>query len=267
MSQVATANAHAHSSRAFALERRKALSSGGKAAIKSAGRTGAASGSASSGASTSGSATPAASRAEGGSARAASLARRKAMSTQGKTALDTKDRVRGGSSSQPKKVNADAAERPNTDCGCGCGGEAKDKTSRLETVVPSSRPEATVSSNKGLRPRSRVVRRPQTASSTAKSAALARRKALSSRGKAGLDKNSMSEAQVVRASNPKMTSRELAQVVREQRSKRGGAGQKKSAPCGRPSRQMRKSQETILWALHRMRRGKWAPVKPPAARP
>jgi hypothetical protein len=72
---------------------------------------------------------------------------------------------------------------------------------------------------------------------------------LSSRGKAAMDKNaSMSEAQVVRASNPKMTSRELAQVVREQRSRRGGAGQKKSAPSGRPSRQMRKSQDNTVGA-------------------
>lgn len=245
MSQVATENAS--STRAFALERRKALSSGGKAAIKSAVRTGAASGN-NSGASTSGSAATVASHPAGGSARAASLARRKAMSTRGKTAVVSQDRVRYGSGPQAKKINADTAERPSTDCGCGCGGAAKDKTSRFETVVPSSRPEATVSSNNGSRPRSRVVHRPQIASSTAKGAALARRKALSSRGKAGMGKSSMSEAQVVRASNPKMTSRELAQVVREQRSKRGGAGQKKSTPCGRPNRQIRKSQETKVGA-------------------
>jgi len=70
-------------------------------------------------------------------------------------------------------------------------------------------------------------------SSTAKSAALARRKALSTRGKAGIGSSSMTEAQAARASNPKMTGRELAQVLREQRSRRGAAGQKKSAPTGR----------------------------------
>jgi len=49
----------------------------------------------------------------------------------------------------------------------------------------------------------------------------------------------MTEAQAARAGNPKMSSRELAQVVRDQRSRHGGAGQKKSAPCGR----VRKAQE------------------------
>lgn len=43
----------------------------------------------------------------------------------------------------------------------------------------------------------------------------------------------MSEAQAVRAGNPKLSGRELAQAIRDQRSHRGGAGQKKSAPCGR----------------------------------
>jgi len=246
MSQVATANAY--SSRAFALERRKTLSSSGKAAIKSAGGTGTAVSSA--GSPLASVARPATSsqRASAGSAREASLARRKAMSSQGKSAVAGQDRVRGESSSQPEKGNAGTAEHPKNDCGCGCDGAAKDKTSSLGAVVPSSRAEATASFQHESRPRARMIRRPQLLSSTAKTAALARRKALSSRGKAALDTGAMSGAQAVRASNPKMSSRELAQVVREQRSRLGGAGQKKSSPCGRPSRQMRKSQETKVGA-------------------
>jgi len=224
------------------------MSSGGKAAIKhAAGNSTASGGTSLPEASVSrAAANTVAAQASGGSAREASLTRRKAMSSRGKSGVDSQDRVRAGS--QSSKVNAGTAERPKTDCGCGCGSAAKDKTSSLGASVPSSRPEAAVSSQNESRPRSRVVRRPQMVSSTAKTAALARRKALSSRGKAALDIGVMSGAQAVRASNPKMTSRELAQVVREQRSKRGGAGQKKSAPCGRPNRQMRKPQETKVGA-------------------
>jgi hypothetical protein len=67
----------------------------------------------------------------------------------------------------------------------------------------------------------------------ARAASRARRKAMSSRGKAGLNPNGMSEAQTVRVANPNMSSRDLARAVRTQRSQQGRAGQKKSEPCGR----------------------------------
>jgi hypothetical protein len=43
----------------------------------------------------------------------------------------------------------------------------------------------------------------------------------------------MTEAQTARAADPQLSGRELARAVRDQRSRRGGAGQKKSAPNGR----------------------------------
>jgi hypothetical protein len=43
----------------------------------------------------------------------------------------------------------------------------------------------------------------------------------------------MSTAQTARAQNPQLTSRELAKAIREQNSRRGKAGQKKSEPAGR----------------------------------
>ncbi|MGB5426051.1 MAG: CsoS2 family carboxysome shell protein, partial [Gammaproteobacteria bacterium] len=43
----------------------------------------------------------------------------------------------------------------------------------------------------------------------------------------------MSEAQTARAANPQLSGRELARALREQRSRRGSSGQKKSAPTGR----------------------------------
>ena len=69
--------------------------------------------------------------------------------------------------------------------------------------------------------------------STGRAAALARRQAMSSRGKAGLNGGAMSQAQTARAANPNLSSRELARAVRAQRSHKGSAGQKKSEPCGR----------------------------------
>jgi hypothetical protein len=50
----------------------------------------------------------------------------------------------------------------------------------------------------------------------------------------------MTEAQTARATNPQLSGRELARALRDQRSRRGGAGQKKSAPTGR----QRKKAET-----------------------
>lgn len=43
----------------------------------------------------------------------------------------------------------------------------------------------------------------------------------------------MTPAQTARATNPQMSGRELARALRDQRSRRGKAGQKKSEPCGR----------------------------------
>ncbi|MBK5930738.1 hypothetical protein CCR82_09455 [Halochromatium salexigens] len=62
--------------------------------------------------------------------------------------------------------------------------------------------------------------------------ALARRAALSGRGK-GATNVPKSAAGIARQANPKLSSRELAQRVRAQRSANGGAGEPKSQPTGR----------------------------------
>lgn len=219
MSQVGMAKLN--SSRAIALERRKALSSSGKSAIKSA------SAKSNGGLGVNSSAKPVAaqtgSSSATSSARAASLARRKAMSTHGKSAVVNQDRVRGV---QQQSMNTESKMSPeNTQgCGCGCGGKKK-QCGNAETTTNNS-----VADKKRRRP---MTGRTQHASNSGKSAALLRRKALSSLGKAGLNTSAVTDAQVARASNPKISGRELAKVLREQRSKNGGAGQKKSAPCGR----------------------------------
>lgn len=239
MSQVATTGA---SSRELALARRKAMSAGGKAALQSTDRTAAQAGGSQSATGSAPRSVPTRSASvapastPGGSARSASLARRQAMSSRGKAGVSSRDRTRVAPESREQPVQAQpaSAEPQKKDCGCGCGGQ------REEVVAPQT------SSNRDARrsAKARAVRRPAVQGSTAKIAAMARRQAMSTRGKAGLNGGSMSEAQAARAGNPRLSGRELAQAIREQRSRRGGAGQKKSAPTGR----QRKSQQAATGA-------------------
>ena len=229
--------AKALSGRELAMARRKALSSSGKAALQIAGNnisrqaTGKAGGTKQAPTSASAPPPPQATAGRGGapasSARAASLARRKALSTRGKTAEASRDRTRadaykrdagveGGTAPSAPPVTKDEKTETRA-CGCGCKGKEDERTS----------------SEPGRRaPRPSVRRRAVVPGNSGKTLALARRKALSSRGKAALADN-VSEAQAVRAGNPKISGRELARAVREKRSRQGNAGQKKSAPCGR----------------------------------
>lgn len=170
-------------------------------------------------------------------AREASRARRKAMSTRGKAGISTPDRTRVDGNT--------SAERGTEKSDCGCGG--KDKKSRAmdnpeqnagATVAPPARENGNRGSS--LAPRTSVKAGPASRIKTkaasmgpARAASLARRKAMSTRGKAGLSSKGMTQAQTARAANPDMSSRELARALRTQRSQRGGAGQKKSEPCGR----------------------------------
>jgi len=148
------------------------------------------------------------------------------MSTRGKQAVSTTDRVRGPGT-EPGARRVAAAARPEKQagggCGCGCGGKG-DCGDQASAMNPATAV---------VRPRSRRPVRPAIARNPGKAAALARRRALSSRGKAGISSAGMSEVQTARASNPQLSGRELARALREQRSRRGSTGQKKSAPTGR----------------------------------
>ena len=159
----------------------------------------------------------------GGSARAASRARRQALSTAGKAAVRTADRVRNAPGKVAATQQSAPAAKPTGGCGCGCNGEKKDR-------VESREAQATVSASA---PKARVATKVAKNINPTRATSLARRQAMSTRGKAGVSKNGMSAAQTARAANPDMSSRELAQALRAQRSKSGGAGQKKSQPVGR----------------------------------
>jgi hypothetical protein len=157
-----------------------------------------------------------------GAARSASRARRQAMSTSGKAGIVSQDRTRVVASTPPPAaaIKTDT-QQSKRDCGCGCKGE-RDKRDQL-SVAKAGGNGAT------LRPAPKL----KLAGSTARAASVARRQAMSTRGKAGLNGKGMSTAASARAANPTVSSRELAQALREQRSRNGKAGEKKSEPCGR----------------------------------
>jgi len=169
------------------------------------------------------------------SSRAAAMARRKAMSTKGKLAASSKDRGRDGRRNKPTDTpvppgagNTSVAKAG--DCGCGCNGTGQCGDKGRKDVAIS---KPALSHRLSSRGKMRGQRRNDAAKNPGRAASLARRQAQSARGKAGISASGMTPAQTARAGNPELSGRELAQALREQRSKRGGAGQKKSAPTGR----------------------------------
>jgi len=169
------------------------------------------------------------------------------MSTRGKAGIRAQDRTRADSAAATQSEAA-APERGKSGCGCGCKGEgnragqrpegtadrvlAQDSDSAHEPQTGEGMASAASRSPVGKRMVNRKINRAASMSS-ARAAALARRQAMSSRGKAGLKGGGMSQAQTARAANPTLSSRELARALRAQRSQKGAAGQKKSEPCGR----------------------------------
>jgi hypothetical protein len=153
------------------------------------------------------------------------MARRQAMSSSGKAGLQGGERTRtvtsGGKMAPAAQPTADSGEKSG--CGCGC----KDRAAReAATAAPAAVAQA-------VKPTLRNTPKVNVKRSAGRAASLARREAMSSRGKAGISKNGISAAQAARAGNPHLTSRELAMTLREERSRNGGSGRKKSAPCGR----------------------------------
>lgn len=155
------------------------------------------------------------------------MARRKALSSKGKVAVSTHDRVRIKPTSVSKPASPLAKESPKEgDCGCGCNGAGGCKDN-------ASQPTAVSSTKLDNRSKVRNQRKGGSVKSPGRAASLARRQAQSTRGKAGISASGMTPAQTARAGNPDLSGRELAQTLREQRSKRGSAGLKKSTPTGR----------------------------------
>lgn len=147
------------------------------------------------------------------------------MSTRGKVAVSSTDRVRNAeqaAAANAVKPSEQASTAKAGDCGCGCKGERRGNEASPGTVARSNG-----------RSKVRSAKRPAAVANPGRSASLARRRAQSTRGKAGMSASGMTAAQTARATNPDLSGRELARVLRDQRSRRGSAGQKKSEPTGR----------------------------------
>ena len=166
--------------------------------------------------------------------RQASRNRRLAMSSGGKAKLVSSDRTRAtemqASPAQASATSAAAATSKAEGCGCGCGGKkAECKTKMAGNTSEATRAPLSATVKKAFtKNNNQALNKPQ-----ARLASLARREAMSKRGKAGISKGGMSEAQTARAGNPGLSARDLSKKVREQRSKIGGAGKKSSGPCGK----------------------------------
>jgi hypothetical protein len=156
--------------------------------------------------------------------------RRTALAASGRKAVRGGDRVRGGDvkAGVHEAKPTPASPKAGKECGCGCNGEGRDRPSpRAETPRNGK-----LGSNGKPAPRNRRVDAALGVKSSGRMQALARRRALSGRGKgAGNSANSL--AGMARQANPRLSGRELAQAVRAQRSSNGGAGERKSAPSGR----------------------------------
>jgi len=160
-------------------------------------------------------------------ARKAALARRIAMSKGGKGAVANSDRTRNAPVN--KAVASDT--KNNEGCGCGCGGKNKPAAATATTDMSLTAVTAQISPN--LK---------KVAMSPTRAATLARRKAMSTKGKAALKGGTVSEASAARAANPNISSRELAQVLRTERSQKGKTNKKQAKTTATGPGRHRKTQ-------------------------
>ncbi|WP_242475536.1 CsoS2 family carboxysome shell protein [Thiohalocapsa halophila] len=174
--------------------------------------------------------------------------RRAALAQQGRRAQRSNDRVRTAEDEAKGSAAAPAATSDKQE-GCGCNGERKEAAERPSTDLSqfAHQPGAPSKLSGFGNGKHAALRNKRTeaalgAKPPARMQALARRAALSSRGK-NAAVGAQSTASLARQANPKLTARELAQKVRAQRSANGGAGERKSPPVGRIHPNKRKAQQ------------------------
>lgn len=192
-----------------------------------------------------------------GSGREAAFARRRALSEQGKSgaaASRSQERTRSealrGStkhaSNGAQRIEGRDARSGESQKGCGCGGSKQAAESAVSTSPSYSSTRSPSTSRGKNTPARRYLGQPE-----GKQLALARRRLLSGRGKAGLEQSDQgrSPAQRARQLNPDLGGRELAREIRSGRSKSGGRGQKTSGPCGRQRPSSAKGAEDAPWKV------------------
>jgi len=156
------------------------------------------------------------------------IARREALSRRGKSADHTKDITRVDV--ERKKVqNAPSYDAKKAEHCCPeCEQKALEETSN--TI---SKPEISLTLNKRKTDHRSTVKR-KAITNSSRAFVLARREALSKHGKSA-GKQPTSAASVARQGNPDLTTKEIAQRVRELKSKTGATGSKRTSvtrPCG-----------------------------------
>ena len=164
------------------------------------------------------------------------LARREALSRRGKRADTSSDRTR----QEVRRPTATGAGAPpvSADPGhkCKCQ-EGEKKVERSRSSAPSLSLDGTrASSRNGNGGSGRSTNRKLSAQhNPSRALVLARREALSKRGKSAVAPTSSIAASVARQANPDLTTRELAQKVRELKCKVGSAGTARTGGGTRPT--------------------------------
>ena len=156
------------------------------------------------------------------------IARREALSRRGKSADHTKDITRVDVEKKKGQNTLSHNEKKAEHCCPECEQKALEQSSN--TI---SKPEVTLTLNKRTTDRRSTVKR-KAITNSSRAFVLARREALSKHGKSA-GKQPTSAASVARQGNPDLTTKEIAQRVRELKSKTGATGTNRTAvtrPCG-----------------------------------
>ena len=156
------------------------------------------------------------------------IARREALSRRGKSADNSKDITRVDVD-RKKVQNAPSYDAKKAEHCCPeCEQKALEETSN--TI---SKPEVSLKLNKRTTDHRSTVKR-KAITNSSRAFVLARREALSKHGKSA-GKQPTTAASVARQGNPDLTTKEIAQRVRELKSKTGATGSKRTSvtrPCG-----------------------------------
>ncbi len=155
------------------------------------------------------------------------LARREALSTKGKSASTSKDRTRvdlAKNLSNSSSTTSNATKK--SECSC--------QKEKIENVKSSNQITFKTSAVNNRSNDRRNIQKRRRVENPSRALVLARREALSKHGKSAA-KKATTAASVARHGNPDLSSREIALRVRELRSKSGATGTQRSAssrPCG-----------------------------------
>ena len=160
------------------------------------------------------------------------LARREALSRRGKQADTSKDRTRVEVQKGTSTPLSSSSRANSEHCCTECEQKALQQSSEA-SVTSSHRPNKAFKIRSGKGDHRSTVKR-KAMSNPSRALVLARREALAKHGKSA-GKQPTTAASVARQGNPDLTTREIAQRVRELKSKTGATGKQRSGgtrPCG-----------------------------------